>query len=112
MSELAVPSAARTLLFAGGGTGGHVFPMIAVANAVKALAPDVRIVFAGTARGLEVRVVPLQGFELELLDILPLRGGGVGGFFRGAFRAMGALGAARALVAKLAPAAVLSVGGY
>jgi UDP-N-acetylglucosamine--N-acetylmuramyl-(pentapeptide) pyrophosphoryl-undecaprenol N-acetylglucosamine transferase len=112
VSELVKPQSQRTLLFAGGGTGGHVFPMIAVANAVKALAPDVRIVFAGTARGLEVRVVPLQGFELELLDILPLRGGGVGGFFRGAFRAMGALGAARALVAKLGPAAVLSVGGY
>jgi UDP-N-acetylglucosamine--N-acetylmuramyl-(pentapeptide) pyrophosphoryl-undecaprenol N-acetylglucosamine transferase len=106
------PPSQRTLLFAGGGTGGHVFPMIAVANALKALAPDVRIVFAGTARGLEVRVVPLQGFELELLDVLPLRGGGVGGFFRGAFRAVGALGAARALVAKLEPAAVLSVGGY
>ncbi|HEX6275027.1 MAG TPA: undecaprenyldiphospho-muramoylpentapeptide beta-N-acetylglucosaminyltransferase [Polyangiaceae bacterium] len=112
MSELARPVAGRTLLFAGGGTGGHVFPMIAVANAVKALAPDVRLVFCGTARGMEVRVVPLHGFELELLDVLPLRGGGVMGFVRGATRAFGALGAARALVKKLEPAAVLSVGGY
>jgi UDP-N-acetylglucosamine--N-acetylmuramyl-(pentapeptide) pyrophosphoryl-undecaprenol N-acetylglucosamine transferase len=112
MSDLAKGGTERTLLFAGGGTGGHVFPMIAVANAVKALAPDVRLVFCGTARGMEVRVVPLHGFELELLDVLPLRGGGVTGFLRGAVRAFGALGSARALVKKLAPAAVLSVGGY
>jgi UDP-N-acetylglucosamine--N-acetylmuramyl-(pentapeptide) pyrophosphoryl-undecaprenol N-acetylglucosamine transferase len=112
MNALAVPNADRTLLFAGGGTGGHVFPMIAVANAVKALAPDVRLVFVGTARGMEVRVVPMQGFELELLDVLPLRGGGITGFLRGAVRAFGALGASRALVKKLKPAAVLSVGGY
>ncbi|HEX6765554.1 MAG TPA: undecaprenyldiphospho-muramoylpentapeptide beta-N-acetylglucosaminyltransferase, partial [Polyangiaceae bacterium] len=100
------------LLFAGGGTGGHVFPMIAVANPVKALAPDVRLVFAGTARGMEVRAVPLHGYELELLDVLPLRGGGLGGFVRGTIRAFGALGAARVLVKRLKPAAVLSVGGY
>lgn len=112
MNELALPSSKRTLLFAGGGTGGHVFPMIAVANAVKTLAPDVRLVFCGTARGMEVRAVPLHGYELELLDVLPLRGGGIGGFVRGAIRAFGALGAARALVKKLEPAAVLSVGGY
>jgi UDP-N-acetylglucosamine--N-acetylmuramyl-(pentapeptide) pyrophosphoryl-undecaprenol N-acetylglucosamine transferase len=112
VKDLAARNAERTLVFAGGGTGGHVFPMIAVANAVKTLAPDVRLVFVGTARGMEVRVVPMQGFELELLDVLPLRGGGVGGFVRGAVRAFGALGAARALVKTLRPAAVLSVGGY
>ena len=112
MTELAVPNSERTLLFAGGGTGGHVFPMIAVANAVKKLASDVRIVFVGTARGMEGRVVPLHGFELELMDVLPLRGGGIGGFVRGAVRAFGSLGAGRKLVKKLRPAAVLSVGGY
>lgn len=111
MSSLVAPSD-RTLLFAGGGTGGHVFPMIAVANAVKALAPDVRLVFCGTARGMETRAVPLHGYELELLDVLPLRGGGIGGFVRGTIRAFGALGASRALVKKLKPSAVLSVGGY
>jgi UDP-N-acetylglucosamine--N-acetylmuramyl-(pentapeptide) pyrophosphoryl-undecaprenol N-acetylglucosamine transferase len=112
VTNLVAPAADRTLLFAGGGTGGHVFPMIAVANAVKALAPDVRLVFCGTARGMETRAVPLHGYELELLDVLPLRGGGIAGFVRGAIRAFGALGAARKLVQKLAPSAVLSVGGY
>ena len=102
----------RTLVFAGGGTGGHVFPMIAVAEAVKALAPDVRLVFVGTARGLEARVVPERGFPLELMRVLPLRGGGFGGFLRGLGRAAWSLPEGRALVKRLAPAAVLSVGGY
>jgi UDP-N-acetylglucosamine--N-acetylmuramyl-(pentapeptide) pyrophosphoryl-undecaprenol N-acetylglucosamine transferase len=109
MSRLA---ATKTLLFAGGGTGGHVFPMIAVAEAVRALAPEVRAVFVGTARGLEARVVPERGYELELMRILPLRGGGAAGFARGLWRAAGSLPEARSLVKRLQPAAVLSVGGY
>jgi len=104
--------AARTLLFAGGGTGGHVFPMIAVAEAVKVLAPDVRLVFVGTARGLEARAVPERGYELELMRVLPLRGGGLTGFLRGVGRAALSVPEGRALVKRLAPAAVLSVGGY
>jgi UDP-N-acetylglucosamine--N-acetylmuramyl-(pentapeptide) pyrophosphoryl-undecaprenol N-acetylglucosamine transferase len=102
----------RTLIFAGGGTGGHVFPMIAVAEAVRELAPDVRLVFVGTERGLEATAIPSRGYELELMRVLPLRGGGLSGFARGLVRAAGALPEARALVRRLAPAAVLSVGGY
>ena len=95
----------RTLLFAGGGTGGHVFPMIAVATRVQALAPDVRLVFVGTARGIEARAVPQRGYELELLDVLPLRGGGVGGFAARRDRARSERSApARALVEALEPA--------
>jgi UDP-N-acetylglucosamine--N-acetylmuramyl-(pentapeptide) pyrophosphoryl-undecaprenol N-acetylglucosamine transferase len=105
-------STARTLLFAGGGTGGHVFPMIAVAEVVKELAPDVRVVFVGTERGLEVKAVPARGYALELMRVMPLRGGGISGFLRGVVRAAGALPEGRALVKRLAPAAVLSVGGY
>lgn len=105
-------SATRTLVFAGGGTGGHVFPMIAVAEAVKALAPDVRLVFVGTERGLEARAVPERGYELELMRVLPLRGGGIGGFLRGVGRAALSLPEGRSLVRRLSPAAVLSVGGY
>lgn len=100
-----------TLLFAGGGTGGHVFPLMAVADAVRELA-DVRIVCVGTARGIETRVVPERGYELELMDVLPMRGGGLAGAVRGAARAVGLVGQARALVRRIAPKAVFSVGGY
>lgn len=101
-----------TLLLAGGGTGGHVFPMLAVGEAVRAADPSARVVYVGTARGLEARVVPEQGGELELLDILPLRGGGLSGFLKGAQHAAASIPAARDLVRRLGPSAVLSVGGY
>jgi UDP-N-acetylglucosamine--N-acetylmuramyl-(pentapeptide) pyrophosphoryl-undecaprenol N-acetylglucosamine transferase len=101
-----------TILFAGGGTGGHVFPMIAVADVVRALAPGVDLVFVGTERGLEVKVVPARGFVLETMRIAPLRGDGVRGAARGAWLAARALVDARALVRRHAPAAVLSIGGY
>lgn len=99
------------ILVAGGGTGGHVYPGIAVAKALEKLA-DVTIVFAGSARGLESRVVPAAGYALELLDIEPMKGGGVGRALRGALVAAKATRDARAVVKRLKPVAVLSVGGY
>src|SRR6478736_2217474 len=101
-----------SLVFAGGGTGGHVFPMIAVADAVRELAPQVRIVCVGTERGMEKRVVPERGYELELMRVLPIRGDGVTGAVRGITRAAGSVPEARALLKKLNPRAVFSVGGY
>ncbi|MGK3965711.1 undecaprenyldiphospho-muramoylpentapeptide beta-N-acetylglucosaminyltransferase [Sorangium sp. So ce118] len=101
-----------TVLIAGGGTGGHVFPMIAVGDAVRAAAPDARVVYVGTARGIEVRVMGERGDSLELLNVLPLRGGGLSGFVRGAARAGRVLPEARRLVERLDARVVLSLGGY
>ncbi len=101
-----------TIVMAGGGTGGHVFPMVAVAHALKALVPDLRPVFVGTERGMETRFVPEQGFELELLDVLPMRGRGPLGVVRGATRAAALLPESRKLLRRLEPRAVFSVGGY
>ncbi len=101
-----------TIFLAGGGTGGHVFPMLAVGDAITSSDPSCRVVYVGTARGLEARVVPEQGKQLELLDILPLRGGGLSGFARGVKNAAEAIPEARDLVRKFNPTAVLSVGGY
>ncbi|XYI00490.1 undecaprenyldiphospho-muramoylpentapeptide beta-N-acetylglucosaminyltransferase [Sorangium sp. So ce1128] len=101
-----------TVLIAGGGTGGHVFPMIAVGDAVRAAAPDARVVYVGTARGIEVRVMGERGDSLELLHVLPLRGGGLSGFVRGAARAGRVLPEARRLVERLDARVVLSLGGY
>ena len=62
------------VVIAGGGTGGHLYPGIAVARELLARRPDARISFAGTARGIEARVVPREGFALELI-----RSGGIKG---------------------------------
>ncbi len=101
-----------TVLIAGGGTGGHVFPMVAVGAALRAEHSDTEVIYVGTGRGIETKVVPEQGGRLELLDVLPLRGRGLGGFVKGTVRALTVIPQARALVKTLAPDVVFSVGGY
>jgi UDP-N-acetylglucosamine--N-acetylmuramyl-(pentapeptide) pyrophosphoryl-undecaprenol N-acetylglucosamine transferase len=61
-----------SVVLAGGGTAGHIEPAMAVADALTALAPDVRITALGTARGLETRLVPERGYHLELITPVPL----------------------------------------
>ena len=101
-----------TILIAAGGTGGHVFPGIAVADELRARDPGTRVVFVGTARGLESLLVPRVGYELELLPILPLNGVGVGRALKGLALLPWSLVRALALVRRTRPRAVLGVGGY
>jgi len=101
-----------TILVAAGGTGGHVFPGLAVADELRRRAPERRVVFVGTPRGLESRLVPRAGYALELLPILPLKGIGVSRTLRGLLALPWALLRATLLVLRLRPAAVLGVGGY
>ncbi|MEO8813709.1 MAG: undecaprenyldiphospho-muramoylpentapeptide beta-N-acetylglucosaminyltransferase [Mycobacterium sp.] len=61
-----------SVVLAGGGTAGHVEPAMAVADALTALDPDVRITALGTVRGLETRLVPARGYRLELITPVPL----------------------------------------
>lgn len=63
---------ALSVVLAGGGTAGHVEPAMAVADALVALDPTVRITALGTERGLETRLVPARGYALELITPVPL----------------------------------------
>src|SRR6266581_2234221 len=103
---------ARGVLIAAGGTGGHLFPGLAVADELRRREGSRRIIFAGTARGLESRLVPRAGYPLELLPILPLNAVGFLRMLRGLFALPGGLLRAAALVRRLRPEAVLGVGGY
>jgi len=103
---------ARTILIAAGGTGGHLFPGIAVADELVRREPATRVVFVGTPRGLETRLVPRAGYPLETLPILPLNGVGLVRMLRGLLALPWALLRAVLLVRRLRPAAVLGVGGY
>jgi UDP-N-acetylglucosamine--N-acetylmuramyl-(pentapeptide) pyrophosphoryl-undecaprenol N-acetylglucosamine transferase len=104
-------SRAACIVIAGGGSGGHVFPGIAIAEAVERGA-RVDIIFAGTPRGLETRLIPAHGYRLELLDIVPIRGVGPVGALRGMAVAAGAVLHALVLLRRWRPKAVVSVGGY
>lgn len=98
------------VLIAGGGTGGHLFPGIAVAEELVMRGHSVA--FVGTARGIEARVCPKDGYALHLIDIGGIKGGGVGGAVRGVGRVPRALLQSRAILRREKPDLVIGVGGY
>ncbi len=61
-----------SVLLAGGGTAGHIEPALAVADALLAVDPSIRITALGTERGLETTLVPARGYDLELIPAVPL----------------------------------------
>jgi UDP-N-acetylglucosamine--N-acetylmuramyl-(pentapeptide) pyrophosphoryl-undecaprenol N-acetylglucosamine transferase len=100
------------LLIAGGGTGGHLFPGVALAEELRAREPDAVIKFVGTARGIEARVLPDLGWDLELIEVSGLKTVGAAGAVKGMFRLPKAMFQARRIVKSFKPDAVIGVGGY
>jgi UDP-N-acetylglucosamine--N-acetylmuramyl-(pentapeptide) pyrophosphoryl-undecaprenol N-acetylglucosamine transferase len=100
------------VLIAGGGTGGHLYPGIAVARELLRRRPDAVVTFAGTSRGIESRVLPREGFALDLLRSAGLKGASAAGWLRGAaLLPLSALDAWR-IVSRRSPDVVIGVGGY
>lgn len=100
------------LLIAGGGTGGHLFPGVAIAEELRAREPDAPVSFVGTKRGIEARVLPDLGWDLQLIEVSGLKTVGALGALRGLFRLPKALWQARKVVKAFKPDAVIGVGGY
>ncbi len=104
------------IVFAGGGTAGHINPALSVANYLKRVDPECRISFVGTARGMESRLVPLAGYDFYTIDVR--------GFQRkltfknmcrnvsAAYKAVTASSASKKLLKKLQPDVVVGTGGY
>src|SRR5215471_12058479 len=106
-----MPERRETFVLAGGGTGGHVFPAIAIAREIRRRRPGARILFVGTRKGFEAVIAPKEGFPIEFV---PASGFvGLGPFAKA--RALLDLGrgafASRRILARERPAAVLGVGG-
>ncbi len=64
-------SAPPSIVIAAGGTGGHIYPGLALADAIRGIRPTCRVLFVGTSRGLETRLIPDAGWELALVDMVP-----------------------------------------
>jgi UDP-N-acetylglucosamine--N-acetylmuramyl-(pentapeptide) pyrophosphoryl-undecaprenol N-acetylglucosamine transferase len=101
-----------SVVLAGGGTAGHVEPAMAVADALVALDPEVRITALGTARGLETRLVPERGYHLELITAVPLPRKPTGDLARLPTRVRRAVRETRAVLDKVDADVVVGFGGY
>ncbi len=100
------------VVIAGGGTGGHLFPGLAIAREILTRRPDAVVSFAGTARGIEARAVPAAGFALDTIRSLGLKGKSPLALARGLatlpLSAVDAMG----VIARRRPHVVIGVGGY
>jgi UDP-N-acetylglucosamine--N-acetylmuramyl-(pentapeptide) pyrophosphoryl-undecaprenol N-acetylglucosamine transferase len=100
------------LLIAGGGTGGHLFPGLAVAEALLARVAPAEVRFVGTRRGIEARAVPRAGLPIDFIEVGTLKGQGVAGLARTLVGLPWALLQAMRIVRRFGPDLVLGVGGY
>jgi UDP-N-acetylglucosamine--N-acetylmuramyl-(pentapeptide) pyrophosphoryl-undecaprenol N-acetylglucosamine transferase len=100
------------VLIAAGGTGGHIYPGIAVANEVMRRDPKSEMRFVGTARGLEMRLVPQAGFELSIIDSVGLKSVGPLARLRGIAMLPRSFRAAQRVIREFRPDVVVGAGGY
>jgi len=100
----------RSALIMAGGTGGHVFPALAVAQMLQA--QNVKVTWLGTKKGLEADVVPKAGIEIDWITINGLRGNGIVGWFLAPYKLLVAMLQARKAIQKRKPDFVLGMGGF
>ncbi|AKF83083.1 UDP-N-acetylglucosamine-N-acetylmuramylpentapeptide N-acetylglucosamine transferase [Myxococcus fulvus] len=100
------------VLIAGGGTGGHLFPGIALAEEVVTRHHANEVVFVGTERGLEARVVPREGYPLELVKVQGLKGKGFFSLLKALIALPLAFIESFRILARQKPDVVVGVGGY
>lgn len=104
--------AGKRIIIAGGGTGGHIFPAIAIANAIKQLQPGTELLFVGAKGKMEMEKIPQAGYEIEGIDIA--------GFNRSSllknvslpFKLLRSFSQVNTIIQRFKPDAVIGVGGY
>ncbi len=100
------------VVFAGGGTGGHLYPALAVARAMVRLDPRVRPFFIGAERGIEKRVLPTTEFPFALFPVHPIYRTGIARNWIGIRQTLGSWGGMGKAIADRKPVAVIGTGGY
>jgi UDP-N-acetylglucosamine--N-acetylmuramyl-(pentapeptide) pyrophosphoryl-undecaprenol N-acetylglucosamine transferase len=110
VSNVAATAASAPVMIFAGGTGGHIFPGLAVAAALRAR--DVPVVWLGAEGGMETRLVPQHGIAIDTIAISGLRGKGLATLLRAPLRVLSAIRAAAKVLHKHRPRAVVSFGGF
>ncbi|MCC0633193.1 MULTISPECIES: undecaprenyldiphospho-muramoylpentapeptide beta-N-acetylglucosaminyltransferase [unclassified Clostridioides] len=100
------------VLLSGGGTGGHVYPAIAIANKIRDEHPDAEIMFVGTEKGIESEIVPKYGFELKTVTVQGFKRKIDFDNVKRVFKLFKGLEQSRKIVKKFKPDVVIGTGGY
>ena len=100
------------ILIAAGGTGGHIYPGIAVAKEILRRDESSEVLFVGTARGLETRIVPENNFQLSLINSVGLKNVGIAGQIKGLSVLPKSFIEARKIIRQFRPHVVVGAGGY
>jgi len=100
------------IIISGGGTGGHIFPAIAIAQALKRINPEINILFVGAKGKIEERKVPEAGFKIELLDIRGFQRKLSFENIKNVFRLISSISKSKKIIKKFKPDVVVGVGGY
>ncbi len=103
---------ALSILIAGGGTAGHLYPGVAVARELVKRVPDTTVTFVGTAAGIEARIVPREGFTLETIRSAGLKGKSLASLARGVGLLPASAIDAWGVISRHRPRVVIGVGGY
>jgi len=103
---------AKRIIISGGGTGGHIFPAIAIANALKALDPATEILFVGANGRMEMEKVPAAGYEIVGLDIQGINRKALWKNFALPFKLLKSLVRARQIIKEFKPDVAVGVGGF
>ncbi len=100
------------IVFAGGGTGGHVFPSLAIAHELKKTIADVRITFVGTVKGIEAKIIPQKGYDIKFIRSEGLLGKNVFKTTRSILKVPLSLIDSFRILKEIKPELVFGVGGY
>jgi len=103
-------TAAQTVVIAAGGTGGHIYPAMAVAKVLEKR--KVPVVWIGTKEGLEARIVPEANIDIRFINVSGLRGKGLKGMLTGPFKVVGACIQSMRIMSDVRATAVLGMGGF
>jgi len=102
----------KKVIIAGGGTGGHIFPAVAIANALRAAVPDIEILFVGAKGKMEMEKVPQAGYRIKGIDITGFNRSSLISNLGLPLKLIKSYFQVRSIIADFMPDAVVGVGGY